>query len=323
ALGAVTFRNASLRVFIIGELLPRRFEYVSGSVALGRNYRALEVAVEGDAYERPAASAKCTLVNPHAKRHLRHVTPGATAMGQPPRRFGCDSLPRGTALALQHASAVSELAAPPPEVRNPYINHDLHQHHHHQHHRHQHRHHHHRNDNINHHQQQQRGKHDLEVRGGGPSQHLLSGTAHQHSYEYDVEHGDDVTGSGSDAVVPQWISRYSETVRPQRSKLSSRNGPSNYTLHTYSVLLPPEEWARQAAAVAGPAAAADLPDRPTTAMAAAAGTSRDATARWSRSNSGYTGEERAVAAPEEAGTATAAAGAEGSRRRRRREPLNQ
>jgi hypothetical protein len=79
-------------------------------------------------------------VNPHAKRHLRHVTPGAAGPpSQPPadgtvgsaqrpvrgsipppaplRRFGCDVLPRGIAshMVLQRAgSAVSDLAVPPP-----------------------------------------------------------------------------------------------------------------------------------------------------------------------------------------------------------------
>ncbi|GIM02660.1 hypothetical protein Vretimale_7447, partial [Volvox reticuliferus] len=322
ALGAVTARNASLRVFIIGELLPRRFEYVSGSVALGRHYRSLEVAVEGDAYERPAASAKCTLVNPHAKRHLRHVTPGATALGQPPRRFGCDILPRGTALALQHAPAVSELAAPPPEVRNPYIHHISHHHHHH---------HHHQHPSNNNKQLQQQPNHDLKVRQGSLSHHHTSSTAHHHhhSYAYDAKQGDNAVcggvGSDSDAATPQWVSRCSETVRPQRSKFSSRDGPQQYTLHTYSVLLPPEEWAQQAAAVAGSAVAADLPDRQAAAAAAAAASSSRngtaAAAEWSRSNPGYKEEARVVAAREEAGTdTTVATGAEGSRRRRRGPP---
>lgn len=52
-----------LSPFILpGERLPRRLDYVTGSVVLGRAYRSLEVHAEADAHERPAASAKCTLV---------------------------------------------------------------------------------------------------------------------------------------------------------------------------------------------------------------------------------------------------------------------
>lgn len=61
-------------------------------VTLGPDYSWLEVQVEGDAEPRHPASIKCTSINPAAKRHLRHVTPGSSSSIRL-RRFGCDVLP--------------------------------------------------------------------------------------------------------------------------------------------------------------------------------------------------------------------------------------
>lgn len=64
-----------------GERLPRRLENVYAECALGRGYKTLEVRVDADARARNPGSKKVTLVGPAAKRHLRHVTPGAGAAG--------------------------------------------------------------------------------------------------------------------------------------------------------------------------------------------------------------------------------------------------
>jgi hypothetical protein len=61
-------------------------------VTLGPDYSWLEVQVEGDADPRHPASIKCTSINPAAKRHLRHVTPGSSSSSTRLRRFGCDVL---------------------------------------------------------------------------------------------------------------------------------------------------------------------------------------------------------------------------------------
>ena len=47
--------------------------------------------IQGDAYARSPANDKCTM-GPSAKRHLRHVTPGAATPDL--RMYGCDNLPK-------------------------------------------------------------------------------------------------------------------------------------------------------------------------------------------------------------------------------------
>jgi hypothetical protein len=61
-------------------------------VTLGPDYSWLEVQVEGDADKRHPASVKCTSINPAAKRHLRHVTPGSSSSSTRLRKFSCDEL---------------------------------------------------------------------------------------------------------------------------------------------------------------------------------------------------------------------------------------
>ncbi len=84
-------------------------------------HRSLELHLEGAAHARHPLSRKCTVVSPTAKRHLRHVTPGAqTPLGW---LFGCDVLPAETRphLRLRHTTQHqlyqrSPEAAPPPPL---------------------------------------------------------------------------------------------------------------------------------------------------------------------------------------------------------------
>jgi hypothetical protein len=75
-----------------GEPIMRCVRDVGVLVTLGPDYSWLEVQVEGDAEPRHPASVKCTSINPAAKRHLRHVTPGSSSSTRL-RRFACDVLP--------------------------------------------------------------------------------------------------------------------------------------------------------------------------------------------------------------------------------------
>jgi hypothetical protein len=80
-LGRVSVERGSAVVHIAGEVLPRhvtQFELVG---VLGPGYRTLDLALEADAAPRHPGSSKITLINPAARRHLRHVTPGC-----PPHR---------------------------------------------------------------------------------------------------------------------------------------------------------------------------------------------------------------------------------------------
>ncbi|KAF8055821.1 TIC236 [Scenedesmus sp. PABB004] len=94
ALRSVTIRDGELDVAVWGEPLPRQVSGVRMALTLGRDYETLDIAVEGDAAPRHPASVKCTTIDPAAKRHLRHVTPGAAGpQAGRLRRFACDVLP--------------------------------------------------------------------------------------------------------------------------------------------------------------------------------------------------------------------------------------
>lgn len=69
--------------------------------------------IAGDVHDRDEASGKCTMPSPAAKRHLRHVTPGAPQVGL--RAFACDCLPApapGAAQVATHAPALASITAP-------------------------------------------------------------------------------------------------------------------------------------------------------------------------------------------------------------------
>lgn len=93
ALHRVVVSQGHLDVEVWGEPLPRCVRDVGVLVTLGPNYSWLEVQVEGDAAPRHPASVKCTSINPAAKRHLRHVTPGSSSSNTRLRKFSCDVLP--------------------------------------------------------------------------------------------------------------------------------------------------------------------------------------------------------------------------------------
>ena len=118
ALGKLSIRNCRVGTLMYGDTEPRWYEYVNGALRLGRGYRDLELLVEGEAHERPSGQARCTMASADAKRHLRHVTPGAAdaaaAAGRPLKAFGCDSLPasvRATAVPSSSSTAVVAAAA--------------------------------------------------------------------------------------------------------------------------------------------------------------------------------------------------------------------
>ena len=92
-LGRIVVVDGAASIAISGEPLPRHLHSIRGTITLGPGYDTLDISAEGEAVTRDPASAKCTCISPGAKRHLRHVTPGATA-GQHLRRFTCDVLPQ-------------------------------------------------------------------------------------------------------------------------------------------------------------------------------------------------------------------------------------
>ena len=53
ALGQLSIRNGRVGVLMYGDWEPRWFEFVGGALEIGRGYRDLELAVSGDAHERP------------------------------------------------------------------------------------------------------------------------------------------------------------------------------------------------------------------------------------------------------------------------------
>lgn len=241
----------------LGFELSKRISQLS----FGRAYRTLDVAVEGDAHERPAESTKCTMVgggrggerrgalgagwgggmlvclyvlvsssphqnSPHiadalprggretpskrlsqvqatSKRHLRHVTPGAAAPGE--RRFGCDSLPPGTPLELVPAAAISEEATRARGSAGP--------------------------GDVG--QQQQLQLHPLPA-----------GSELAVALQVPLAPAPATSGSlpSSPLQLQQrgMVSRYTETVRPQRGKAGStlEGAPETYTLRSFSVLQP-------------------------------------------------------------------------------------
>lgn len=107
ALHSVVIHQGQLDVRVHGEPLDRHLHNLDLKLTLGPQYSWMEILAEGDAAARHPASIKCTQINPNAKRHLRHVTPGAAGVGRL-RRFACDNLPCGgeqTAAASNSAVA--------------------------------------------------------------------------------------------------------------------------------------------------------------------------------------------------------------------------
>ncbi|KAF6250262.1 hypothetical protein COO60DRAFT_1706191, partial [Scenedesmus sp. NREL 46B-D3] len=92
ALHSVTISGGRLDYVVWGEPLERTVHNVAMRLSLGPGYSWLELLVHGDAAPRHPASTKVTLANPNARRHLRHVTPGAAGAARL-RRFSCDVLP--------------------------------------------------------------------------------------------------------------------------------------------------------------------------------------------------------------------------------------
>ena len=103
-LAAVRVREGELRLQAHGEPLPRRVAAVAVDALLGQNYETLELSGSGLAVPRDPRSDKLTTVSPHAKRHLRFVTPGALWPGERARVFTNDNTPGSglrEALALE------------------------------------------------------------------------------------------------------------------------------------------------------------------------------------------------------------------------------
>jgi hypothetical protein len=92
ALHSITISSGRLDYVVWGEPLERTVANVGMRLTLGPGYSWLDILIDGDAVPRHPASTKITLMNPNAKRHLRHVTPG-TAGANRLRRFTCDVLP--------------------------------------------------------------------------------------------------------------------------------------------------------------------------------------------------------------------------------------
>lgn len=93
-LGLMTLSDGSLQAVIWGEPIPRTVEEISATARLARGYSRFDLDLEGIPRARDPRSVKCTVTSPHAKRHLRHVTPGAVPQGVGPlRQFTCDVLP--------------------------------------------------------------------------------------------------------------------------------------------------------------------------------------------------------------------------------------
>jgi hypothetical protein len=92
ALHSITITSGRLDYVVWGEPLERTVQDVAMRLTLGPGYSWLDILIDGDAVPRHPASTKITLMNPNAKRHLRHVTPG-TAGANRLRRFTCDTLP--------------------------------------------------------------------------------------------------------------------------------------------------------------------------------------------------------------------------------------
>jgi hypothetical protein len=113
-LGRVSVEGGSAVVHIAGEVLPRhvtQFELVG---VLGPGYRTLDLALEADAALRHPASSKITLINPAARRHLRHVTPGCDRHRQD-RLYTGDVGPRPWLLP----PAVQQEEGVPPDMAQP------------------------------------------------------------------------------------------------------------------------------------------------------------------------------------------------------------
>lgn len=95
-LGRVTLADGALDAVVWGEPLPRVVEGISLMARISPGYSRFDLDLEGAARARDPRSVKCTVISPHAKRHLRHVTPGTTPAGAAPlRQFTCDVLPQG------------------------------------------------------------------------------------------------------------------------------------------------------------------------------------------------------------------------------------
>ncbi|WIA09845.1 hypothetical protein OEZ85_010059 [Tetradesmus obliquus] len=114
ALHSVTISSGRLDYTVWGEPLARTVQNVGMKLLLGPGYSWLDIAIEGDPVPRHPASAKITLLNPHAKRHLRHVTPGAAGAARL-RRFTCDVLPPAPP-AVPADPLIGAAAGEPPEL---------------------------------------------------------------------------------------------------------------------------------------------------------------------------------------------------------------
>ncbi|GAX75992.1 hypothetical protein CEUSTIGMA_g3435.t1 [Chlamydomonas eustigma] len=138
ALGRLSMRNGRLGTLMFGDSEPRWWEYVTGTLSIGRAYRELDLLIEGEAHERSAFQARCTMTGKNktplvnadygspssasSKRHLRHVTPGAAAAaaaaGRPLKLFGCDVLPQGVRAGCVLMDAVRSRSSDPPSAND-------------------------------------------------------------------------------------------------------------------------------------------------------------------------------------------------------------
>lgn len=75
------------------------------SVRLGRDYDSLAVEVTASPHERHPSAAKCTKINPHAHRHLRHVTGLAASRAY---QQNLAAAAEGDAAAAEAAAAAAE-----------------------------------------------------------------------------------------------------------------------------------------------------------------------------------------------------------------------
>ena len=78
----VELHGGTLYGHIYGEELPRIFENVTASVLLGANYDTLDVDINALPHARNIESLKCTMLHPHAHRHLREWTGVAALQAQ-------------------------------------------------------------------------------------------------------------------------------------------------------------------------------------------------------------------------------------------------
>ena len=104
--GNIDLHRGTLYGHIHGEDLPRVFENVSANVSLGSGYDTLNIEIDASPRERDVLSQKCTMLHPHAHRHLRDYT-GLTALRALAAAEGGSGDGRGD-VGAHHTEDVSE-----------------------------------------------------------------------------------------------------------------------------------------------------------------------------------------------------------------------